>query len=89
MFGIEGWRCAFYLMALVSVVVSILTVWLAVDPRKRLAVSPSLLSWPRNRSHAQQRDFAPHSGQWNSIWDGGLALCLVALAPIAVSALIV
>ena len=56
-FGIEGWRCAFYLVALVSVVVSALTLWLAVDPRKRLAVSPSLLSWPHNRSHAHQRAF--------------------------------
>ena len=63
LFGIEGWRCAFYLVALVSVVVSVLTWWLAVDPRKRLAVRPSLLSWPHNRSHAHHRDFAPNSGQ--------------------------
>ena len=39
MFGIEGWRCAFHLVALVSIVTSVMTMWLAVDPRKKLAVS--------------------------------------------------
>ena len=38
-FGIEGWRCAFHLVALVSIVTSVMTMWLAVDPRKKLAVS--------------------------------------------------
>jgi len=38
-FGIEGWRCAFHLVALVSIVTSVCTLWLAVDPRKKLAVS--------------------------------------------------
>ena len=39
MFGIDGWRCAFHLVALVSIVTSVMTMWLAVDPRKKLAVS--------------------------------------------------
>ena len=34
----EGWRCAFHLVALVSLVTSGLTLWLAVDPRRKLAV---------------------------------------------------
>ena len=38
MLGIEGWRCAFHLVALVSIVTSVLTMWLAADPRKKLAV---------------------------------------------------
>ena len=36
--GIEGWRCAFHLVALVSLITSGLTLWLAVDPRRKLAV---------------------------------------------------
>ena len=40
--GIEGWRCAFHLVALVSLITSGLTLWLAVDPRRKLAVRLSL-----------------------------------------------
>ena len=40
--GIEGWRCAFHLVALVSLVTAGLTLWLAVDPRRKLAVRLSL-----------------------------------------------
>lgn len=31
--GVEGWRCAFYAIAAVSVATSALVVWLAADPR--------------------------------------------------------
>lgn len=42
--GVEGWRCAFHLVALVSIITSVLTMWLAVDPRRKLAVSPLSLA---------------------------------------------
>jgi predicted MFS family arabinose efflux permease len=42
MFGLEGWRCAFHAVALVSVSTSLLVMWLAVDPRRRAAVRPPL-----------------------------------------------
>lgn len=36
--GIEGWRCAFHFVALVSVSTSLLVMWLAVDPRSKVTV---------------------------------------------------
>ncbi|CAL8466343.1 g5879 [Coccomyxa elongata] len=33
--GLEGWRCAFHLVAIVSVTTSVLVMWLAVDPRRK------------------------------------------------------
>ena len=36
--GVEGWRCAFYAIAAVSIVTAALVAWLAVDPRLSLRV---------------------------------------------------
>ncbi|CAK0783950.1 hypothetical protein CVIRNUC_007153 [Coccomyxa viridis] len=60
--GIEGWRCAFHLVALVSLITSGLTLWLAVDPRRKLAglISPLNLGatptdrYPEDAEHAFQ-----------------------------------
>lgn len=41
--GLEGWRCAFHLVAIVSIITSILVMWLAVDPRRKTAVRPLCL----------------------------------------------
>ncbi|KAK9902677.1 hypothetical protein WJX75_002341 [Coccomyxa subellipsoidea] len=40
--GLEGWRCAFHLVAIISIITSILVMWLAVDPRRKTAglISP-------------------------------------------------
>ncbi|EIE19976.1 MFS general substrate transporter [Coccomyxa subellipsoidea C-169] len=40
--GLEGWRCAFHLVAALSIVTSVLVMWLAVDPRRKIAgmISP-------------------------------------------------
>ncbi len=38
--GLEGWRCAFHLVAALSIVTSVLVMWLAVDPRRKIAVRP-------------------------------------------------
>lgn len=36
--GLEGWRCAFHLVAFVSIITAVLVMWLAVDPRQKTAV---------------------------------------------------
>ncbi len=41
--GLEGWRCAFHLVAIVSVTTSVLVMWLAVDPRRKPVVRQLLL----------------------------------------------
>ena len=48
--GLEGWRCAFHLVAIVSVTTSVLVMWLAVDPRQKSVVRPCLLKKERHFS---------------------------------------
>ena len=76
--GLEGWRCAFHLVAIVSVTTSVLVMWLAVDPRQKSVVRRCLLRHSECVQSFRTTQFS-HPGQ-----EGGAAcslLCQTGAAP--------